>query len=181
MERHERIEGSIEPTLKALDSILSLIDRSKETTVPLKGNVWNIATGTVPGLERFETVARELKAELQQWQDESENLGEALEELEAEIERERVEYGRTSRLFDEAMEAMESLEGKTEKLQHRLHDVSDRSSEIADRASGVPVLGDELRDRFETLSNQLSKTADDVVRLKREPSDVIEVYPGGEN
>lgn len=181
MERHERIENAIGPTLKTLDSVLSLIDRSKETSVPLKGNVWKIATGSVPGLERFESVARELKKELQEWQDESERLNDALQELEDEMEREKVEYDRASRLFDETMAAMESLEDKTEKLEKRLRDVSNRSSEIAEKASGIPVLGTELHDRFETLSSRLSETADDVVRLKRKPSDVIEVNPEPES
>jgi len=173
----ERIEGAVNPTLKALEAVLSLVDRAKETSVPLKGSVWNVATSRVVGLERFEASARDLQRELEDWKDASEKLETSLRELEESVEEDEPDYDRINEEFTEALRSMEALDEKSTRVETKLRDASERSAKIAERAGGVPVLGTDLQDRFSLLSRRLSDTADTVADAKRKPSDVIDVYP----
>jgi chromosome segregation ATPase len=173
----ERIESAVNPTLKALDAVISLVDRAKETSVPLKGNVWNVATSRVIGLEKFEASARDLRRELEEWKDASETLERSLRELEASLEDDEPDYDGIDEEFTEALRSMEALDEKSTRVETKLRDASERSANIAKRANGVPVLGGDLQDRFALLSRRLSDTADEVVRVNRKPSDVIDVHP----
>ncbi len=179
METAERIERAVRPTSKALEAVLSLIDRAKETSVPMKGSVWELATSRVVGLERFESSARELKRELDEWQEESKNLERSLRELESAVKESEGEpdYDRVVEEFSEAMRSMEALEEKSRRLETNLREASERSANIAERAGGVPVLGSDIEERFEVLSARLSETADEIVEMNRKPSDVVDVTP----
>ena len=177
----ERMDRAVNPTLKALDAVLSLVDRAKETSVPLKGSVWEVATSRVVGLERFEASARELRRELNEWKDETENLERSLRELEAAVEESEGEgetdYDRVVNEFSEAMRSMEVLDEKSARLETKLREASERSAKIAERAGGIPVLGSDIQEKFKTLSARLSKTADDIAETNRKPSEVLDVYP----
>lgn len=192
MDTAERFERAVEPTSKALEAVLSLIDKAKETSVPLKGSVWEVATSRVVGLEKFESSARDLKRELDEWQEESARLERSLMELESSVEGagERtddldedeaggtgVEYDRITEEFSEAMRSMEVLDEKSARLESRLREASEKSHKIAERASDVPVLGSDIKSRFDKLSGRLSRTADDIARMNRKPADVIDVHP----
>jgi chromosome segregation ATPase len=181
MDTAERFERAVEPTSKALEAALSLIDRSKETSVPLKGSVWELATSRVVGLEKFESSVRDLKRELDEWHEESESLERSLGELESAVEESEGEgeadYDRVVEEFTEAMRSMEALEEKTRRLETNLREASEKSANIAERAGGVPVLGGEIKKRFEVLSARLSETADEIVETNRKPSDVVDVRP----
>ena len=165
------------PTLKALDAVISLVDRTKETSVPLKGSVWNVATSRVVGLERFEASARDLRRELNEWKNASETFERSLRELEDAVEDDEPDYDRIDEEFTEALRSMEALDEKSTRVEKKLRDASERSANIAEKAGGVPVLGGDLQDRFDLLSRRLSDTADEVVRVNRKPSDVIDVHP----
>lgn len=173
----ERIESAVNPTLKALDAVISLVDRTKETSVPLKGSVWNVATSRVVGLERFEASARDLRRELNEWKNASETFERSLRELEDAVEDDEPDYDRIDEEFTEALRSMEALDEKSTRVEKKLRDASERSANIAEKAGGVPVLGGDLQDRFDLLSRRLSDTADEVVRVNRKPSDVIDVHP----
>jgi chromosome segregation ATPase len=173
----ERIENAVNPTLKALDAVISLVDRTKETSVPLKGSVWNVATSRVVGLERFEASARDLRRELNEWKNASETFERSLRELEDAVEDDEPDYDRIDEEFTEALRSMEALDEKSTRVEKKLRDASERSANIAEKAGGVPVLGGDLQDRFDLLSRRLSDTADEVVRVNRKPSDVIDVHP----
>lgn len=181
MDTAERIERAVRPTSKALEAVLSLIDRAKETSVPLKGSVWELATSRVVGLEKFASSARDLKRELDEWQEESESLERSLRELESAVEESESEgeadYDRVVEEFSETMRSMEALEEKSGRLEKKLREASDRSANIAERAGGVPVLGSDIEERFEVLSARLSETADEIVEMNRKPSDVVDVKP----
>lgn len=178
----ERVDRAVKPTLKALDAVLSLVDRAKETSVPLKGSVWNVATSRVVGLERFETSARDLRRELKEWKDETENLERSLRELEAAVEEadegeKEADYDHLVDEFSEAMRSMQALDEKSTRLETKLRDASERSANIAERASGIPVLGSDIQEKFRLLSARLSDTADEVAETNRKPSDVLDVHP----
>lgn len=177
----EQVDRAVKPTLKALDAVLSLIDRAKGTSVPLKGSVWSLATSKVVGLEKFEASARDLRRELKEWQDKSESLERSLRELEEAVEEAdeegtEADYDRIIDEFSEAMRSMEALDEKSARVETKLRDASERSGNIAERAGGIPVLGSEIQEKFKVLSIRLSKTADEVVRTNRKPSDVMDVY-----
>ncbi len=175
----EELEDAVEPTVRALDSVVALIDRSKETSVPLKGSVWDLVAGNVAGAEKFESTVRDLDDELHDWKDETERLNESLREMSEELEAadEDADYDALADEFAEAMEAMKALEERSERLETRLRDAAGKSGEVARKAGGVPVLGDEIADRFESLSARLSKTAEKVDGKTVRPPDVIEVRP----
>ena len=178
----ERVDRAVKPTLKALDAVLSLVDRAKETSVPLKGSVWEVATSRVVGLERFEASARDLRRELEEWKDESENLERSLRELEdavgkADEGEEEADYDLLVDEFSEAMRSMERLEEKSTRVETKLREASERSANIAERAGAVPVLGSDIKEKFRTLSARLTKTAADIAETNRKPSDVLDVYP----
>lgn len=178
----ERVDRAVKPTLKALDAVLSLVDSAKETSVPLKGSVWEVATSRVVGLERFESSARDLRRELKEWEDETENLERSLRELEAAVEEadeggQGVDYDCLVDEFSEAMRSMEALDEKSRRLETKLREASEKSAKIADRAGGIPVLGSDIQEKFRILSARLSDTADEIVEMNRKPSDVLDVYP----
>jgi len=182
MDTAERFERAVKPTSKALEAVLSLVDRSKETSVPLKGSVWELATSRVVGLEKFESSARDLKRELDEWQEESERLERSLRELESALEEAdegegEADYDRIVDEFTEAMRSMEALDEKSRRLETNLREASDRSANIAGRAGGVPVLGSDIEEKFEVLSARLSETADEIVEMNRKPPDVVDVNP----
>ena len=180
MDTAERFERAVKPTSKALEAVLSLIDRAKETSVPLKGSVWELATSRVVGLEKFESSARNLKRELDEWQEESERLERSLRELESALEEAdegEADYDRVVDEFTEAMRSMEALDEKSRRLETNLRDASEKSADIAERASGIPVLGSDIEEKFDVLSARLSETADEIVRMNKKPSDVVDVKP----
>ncbi|MDZ7688760.1 MAG: hypothetical protein U5J64_08585 [Halobacteriales archaeon] len=180
METAERIDKAVRPTLKALDAVVSLIDRAKETSVPLKGSVWNVATSRIIGLERFDASARDLRRELREWQEESKNLERSLRELETALEEADegdTDYELIVEEFEEAMRSMEALDEKSSRVESKLRDASERSAKIAKKAGDLPVLGSDIQERFDVLSRRLSQTADEVVRVNRKPSDVLDVRP----
>jgi len=178
----ERVDKAVKPTLKALDAVLSLVDRAKETSVPLKGSVWEVATSRVVGLERFEASARDLRRELEEWKQESENLERRLRELEdavgeADGGEKEADYERIVDEFSEGMRSMEQLDEKSTRVETKLREASEKSANIAKRAGGIPVLGGDIQENFRTLSARLAETADDIAEMNRKPSDVLDVYP----
>jgi len=82
----EDLEEAVEPTVRALDSVVALIDRSKETSVPLKGSVWDLVTGNVAGARKFDSMVRDLDDELHEWKDETEKLDRSLREMNEELQ-----------------------------------------------------------------------------------------------
>jgi catechol 2,3-dioxygenase-like lactoylglutathione lyase family enzyme/archaellum component FlaC len=175
LERRERLERAMEPTLNALDSALSLIDRSKETSVPLKGSVWELVASAVPGAESFESKARDLEAELRDWRDDTQKLDERLTELDDELGSGEPDYDTLADGFEDSVRSMESLKKRSERLEERLREASEKSDAVAEKAGGVPVLGDDIQKRFNSLSRHLSEAADEVVSTTMKPSDVFEV------
>jgi chromosome segregation ATPase len=171
---------AVTPTLQTLDSFLSVVDRAKETSVPMKGSVWNVAEERVPGLGEIESTARDLQTELREWEEESKKLDRRLCELENEMEAEDIDYEAVSRLFSEALDSMERLDRQSEKLERRLGKASEKSSEIATKSVEIPLLGDKVRERLEELSTGLSDAADEVRDLNRGPGDVLEVHTRAE-
>jgi chromosome segregation ATPase len=171
---------AVGPTLRTLDSFLSVVDTAKETSVPMKGSVWDVAEERVPGLGDIESRARDLRTELREWEEESKNLDRRLCELENETQAEDVDYEAVSRLFSDALDSMERLDRQSERLERRLNEASEKSSEVATKSVEIPVLGDRVRERLEELSSGLSDTADEVRDLNRNPGDVIEVHTRAE-
>lgn len=170
---------AVTPTLRTLESFLTVVDKAKDTSVPMKGSVWEIAEKRVPGLSDIESTARDLRTELRDWEEESKNLDKRLYELETEMEADDVDYDAVGELFTDAVGSMENLDKQSKKLEERLQEASDRSSEVAARSVEIPLLGGKIRERLEELSSRLSDTADDVQDLNRDPGDVIEVHPRG--
>jgi len=127
----EDLEEAVEPTVRALDSVVALIDRSKETSVPLKGSVWDLVTGNVAGARKFDSMVRDLDDELHEWKDETEKLDRSLREMNEELQAAdgEADYDALARRFSDAMESMEALEEKSEDLETSVYGTPRRKAE----------------------------------------------------
>lgn len=170
----QEIQQLVSGPISALNTILGFIDWMKETSVA-GFNVWEEAKNVVPALEGFDTAARDLRAELEEWRNAAQAVNENLPPVINALERikrgEEVDYSKLSQQFADSMSAMERLQSKSDELERRLSDMSQRSDEIATATASIPVVGGDISDAFTRLSNEISSAASRVDQYSSELSE----------
>lgn len=154
------IDRLVSPPLSALNRVLSTIDRMKQVGIgPI--SAWDVATRVAPQLSRFESTARELQSQLQDWNSAAEsvrsNLGDVITSLERMQNGEEVDYSTFSQKFANAATALGQLESESSDVRTRLEEVASTTQSIADSISSSRA--SRFAGPFQSLAGTLSSTA----------------------
>lgn len=154
----DEIERAVTPPLEALNYALGVVDELKSTSIATV-SAWDLAVKQVPQLEQFETIARELRDELQAWKrasaETSSNAERTVQGLQQIQQGESVDYQRLSRSFRATAAGMQNLSKQSEQLQDRIDTVEKASATIADEGGDIRVVGDLIRRSFGDLASAL--------------------------
>jgi DNA repair ATPase RecN len=159
-----RIDRMVSPPLSAIDSVLGLFQRMKETGA-FGVTVWEVAVNSYPQLPQVEGILSEVESELQEWNGAAErvtkNTDPAISSLKKAQQGRAVDYSQVSSQLKAASAGLTDLQSKSSEVESSLSTASEETRTAAEELRGSRVPNSVIRP-LSQLSQRLGATASEV-------------------
>lgn len=129
-------------------------------------SAWEIVTNSSPALAEFETAARELRDELQDWKTAADGVNEnvplVIEDVERIKRKENVDYNNVSQHFTASIEGTSRLQSQSAQVRDGLASTAETASTASSEVRSVPIIGGQLSQFYAEVSIRLDDASTDV-------------------
>jgi hypothetical protein len=164
-ENAQRINQIVTPILDVLNQALAVIDDLKQRQIAGQ-SAWDLVTSSSPALAEFETTARELQSELQEWKTAADGVNENVPLVINDVERiergENVDYNSVSQHFAASVEGTGQLQSQSTEVRDGLAATAGAASTASSEVRSVPVVGGQLSEFYGGVSVQLDEASTNV-------------------
>jgi hypothetical protein len=164
-ESAQQINQIVTPLLDVLNQALAVIDELKQRQIAGQ-SAWDLVTDASPALAEFETAARELRSELQEWKTAAdavnENVPRAIDDAERIKRGENVDYSKVSQHFTASVKGTDQLQSQSAEVRDGLASTAETASRASSEVRSVPIIGGDLSQFYAQAGTQLNDASGNV-------------------